>query len=288
MKKIPVIRVLSYIFILFSLLFSSFTYAEEDHHEDHDHWDRYHFAHPLISESPTPDTKIRLDYFFLDVDGEDIEEGFEAEASGNFKEHTVRLVLEYAFSPNISIEAEIPYTFLDVENGSDENHFNNIEATLKFASFRFAEYGIVVGGGLGFGFPTGNDNKGIGSDNILEIGPFLSFGYKHDNFEYITFLTLGIPVNQDSDQDEGNEFLYNISFLYHLGESVDAILEFDGLEVLNGEEEGLTVFNIDPGIIISPFENKLILFGFGAGFPLTNDKEFNYRLVGSFFYHFHM
>ena len=29
-----------------------------------------HFSHPLIAESPSPDTKVRLDYFFLNVDGE--------------------------------------------------------------------------------------------------------------------------------------------------------------------------------------------------------------------------
>ena len=73
-----------------------------------------HFSHPLISESPSPDTKIRLDYFFLDVDGEveDEELGEESEGPQKFKESTIRLELEYAFTRNISVEANIPYTFL--------------------------------------------------------------------------------------------------------------------------------------------------------------------------------
>lgn len=235
-----------------------------------------HFSHPLISESPSPDTKIRLDYFFLD----EIEE--EGEEGAIFNEHTIRLEAEYAFNRNISIEVDVPYTFIDPEKGSNEDHINNIEIGLKLASYIFEEHRVLIGGGLEFGIPTGDDDKGIGSDNIIEIEPFLSFGYKVQNFEFVSFLSLGFPVNQD----EGDELGYNISFLYHITHSIEALLEFDGEYVLNGEEDGDSVFNIDPGIKILPFKNKDIHIGFGAGFPLSDDEEFNYRLIGSFIYHF--
>ncbi len=96
-------------------------------HEDHAHPDGLHFSHPLITESPSPDTKIRLDYFFLNVDGEveDEELGEEGEGPSKFKESTVNLELEYAFTRNISIEADIPYTFINPDEGKDVNHFNN-------------------------------------------------------------------------------------------------------------------------------------------------------------------
>jgi len=271
--------------LLFLVIFfhNSYSFADSNHLQV---GDKLHFSHPLISESPTPDTKIRFDYFFFDANGEEGEEEFEAEASGKFQEHTILLELEYAFSRNVSIVAHIPYTFLDVEDGTNENHFNNIEIGLKLASFIFEEYGILVGGGIEFGLPTGNNDKGIGSDNIIEIEPFLSFGYEVWNFEFVSFLKLGFPVNQNNDQDEGDEFGYNFSFLYHLNDSLQPILEFDGEVVLNGEEDGESVLNIDHGIKILPFKNKDIAFGFGAGFPLTNDEEFNYRLIGSIFYHF--
>ena len=69
--------------------------------------------------------------------------------------------------------------------------------------------------------------------------------------------------------------------LYHLGNVVEILLEFDGETVLNGEEDGASVLNIDLGIKFAPFKSKDIKFGFGAGFPMTNDKEFEYRLIGS-------
>ncbi len=130
------------------------------------------------------------------------------------------------------------------------------------------------------GLPTGKDRKGIGSDNIFEIEPFVDFGYKVRDLEVIGFPSLGFPVNQKGDQDEGDELGYNLAMLYHLGNSLEILLEFDGLTVLNGKEDGESVLNIDPGVKVAPFKNKDILIGVGAGFPLTEDKEFEYRLRG--------
>lgn len=207
---------LYYIFLI--LLVSAVSEPISHAHEDEpEKTVSLHFSHPLIAESPSPDKKVRLDYFFLDVDGEvqDEELGEEGEGPSKFTENTINLELEYAFSRNISIEADIPFTFLNPDQGDNVSHFNNIEVGLKLASFILAEYGILVGGGIEFGLPTGDDSKGIGSDNIFEIEPFLSFGYKHRRLEIISFLSLGFPVNQNKNQDEGDELGYNLAMLLH-------------------------------------------------------------------------
>jgi hypothetical protein len=257
-------------------------------HDDHGNPNGLHFSHPLITESPSPDTKIRLDYFFLDVDGEveDEDLGEEGEGPSRFKENTVNLELEYAFTRNISIEADIPYTFINPDEGKDTSHFNTVDIGVKLATFILEEYGVLLGGGLEFGLPTGDDDKGIGSDNIFEIEPFLSFGWKYKILEVVSFLHLGIPVNQKGDQDEGNELGYNLSTLLHATEWLEVLLEFDGETVLNGEEEGESVLNIDPGVKFKPFKSQELHVGFGAGFPVTHDEEFEVRLVASVFYHF--
>jgi hypothetical protein len=271
-----------FLFLILLTANSSFLSA----HEGESHAKKsLHFSHPLISESPSPDTKIRLDYFFMDVEGEH-EEGEEEEGGGGFKDHTLRLEAEYAFSRNISIEVDVPYTFIDPDQGSGTDHFNNIEVGLKLATFIFEQYGLLLGGGIEFGIPTGDDKKGIGSDHIIEIEPFLSMGYKYNDFELVSFVSLGFPVNQDDGEDESDEFGYNVSLLYHLTDDIEALLEFDGEVALNGEEDGESVLNIDPGIKILPFKNKDIHIGFGAGFPLTEDEAFEYRLIGSLIYHF--
>ena len=271
--------------LLLQFLVPDLAFSSDDDHHSHTHV--LNFSHPLISESPLPDTKIRLDYFFLDVDGEveDEELGEEGEGPQKFKESTINLELEYAFNRNISIGANIPYTFLNVDGASNENNLNNIEIGIKTATFILAEYGVLLGGGIEFGLPTGKDRKGIGSDNIIEIEPFVDFGYKYRDLEVIGFLSLGFPVNQKGDQHEGDELGYNLSMLYSINKSISAILEFDGETVLNGEEDGESVLNIDPGITVAPFKDKGIIFGAGMGFPLTDDKEFEYRVIGSVFYH---
>ena len=249
-------------------------------HEGESHAEKgLHFSHPLISESPSPDTKIRLDYFFMDIEGEE-------EQGGGLKNHTIRLEAEYAFSRNISIEVDAPYTFINPDEGIGVDHLNNIEVGLKLASFIFEQYGLLLGGGIEFGIPTGDDQKGVGSDHILEIEPFLSMGYKYNNFELVSFVSLGFPVNQDDGEDESDEFGYNVSLLYHLTNGIEVLLEIDGEVALNGEEDGESILNIDPGIKILPFNNKDIHIGFGAGFPLTEDEAFEYRLIGSLIYHF--
>jgi hypothetical protein len=152
-------------FVFLILLSANGSFLSAD--DGHSHTKKgLHFSHPLISESPSPDTKIRLDYFFFDVEGES-EEG-EEEEGGGFKEHTIRLEAEYAFSRNISLEVNVPYTFIDPDEGQGEDHFNNIEVGLKLASFIFEEYGLLLGGGIEFGIPAGDDEKGIGSDHVIE------------------------------------------------------------------------------------------------------------------------
>ena len=56
--------------------------ASDDHHKA-----PLHFSHPLFSESPSPDTKIRLDYLYANL-------------ARRVHENTFQVEGEYAFSRN--------------------------------------------------------------------------------------------------------------------------------------------------------------------------------------------
>lgn len=90
--------------------------------DEHQHRDSggLHFAHPLITESVSPDTKIRLDYRFLDLEGG--------------RRNTVAFEGEYAFHRAFSTEVGIPYTSLDREEMTDGSSLGNTEIALKFAN----------------------------------------------------------------------------------------------------------------------------------------------------------
>ncbi len=237
--------------------------------------ERLHFTHPLIAESPSPDTKLRFDY---EHDNGTSEERAERD--------TLRLEAEYAFARWISLEASVPYTFLDPEDESARSDFGNSEVALKLAWFKFEEVGLLLGGGLEVGLPTGNSDKEIGSDEGYEIEPYLDFGYMRRAFEMVGFLSFGFPVDADHHHDADVEIGWNLSFLVHATPWARLLLEFDGESVRGGEEDGTSIVNITPGIKFQPFAETDFEIGAGVSLPLTDDREFDARPLVSLFYHF--
>ena len=247
----------------------------QDHDPSSDHSHTLHFSHPIVTESPSPDTKVRIDGIHLD--------GVHVEADRG-DATTVRLEAEYAFHPSLSVEVNVPYTFLDLDGASSQDSLDNVEVGLKFANFAFADRGLLLGYGIEFGLPTGDDDVGIGSNNELEIAPFLDFGYMNGPLEVVGFSTFVIPTNQNGEEVE-SEMEPQLSFLYHANESLMALCELDGVGVLSGDEEGSWVVNLSPGLKLAPFAKKNLRLGLSVGFPLTHDEEFDLRVIGSLFYH---
>lgn len=253
------------------------SHAEGEGHS-HSHGEELHFTHPLIAESPSPDTKIRFDVFSFDLDGEE-ESGSETE---------LRVEAEYAFFPSFSVELGVPWVSVDPDGEAGVSNLGNVGLGFKFANFAFADKGLLLGYGLELGLPTGDDDKGIGSSNILEIEPFLSLRYKQGRFELVSFLEFGIPTNQDEEKEQEveTELGVNLSLLYHASHRVQVLLEIDGERVLSGEEEGEESWNLTPGVKLRPVARSSLLLGVGVGFPISGEEEFDTRLVGSVFYHF--
>lgn len=254
------------------------TGADPNGHHDIQHHESHkaplHFAHPLISETPSPDTKIRFDIMFAD------------KGTSN-EEYTFRVEAEYAFNPNVSVEIDIPYQWNQPSDEPNENNLGNIEVGVKVASFAFAEHGVIIGGGLELGLPTGNDDKGIGGDHVLEIEPFIDAGFKQDNLEIIGFLAFGIPTNEPEEEkdEEDLEISFNIAVLYHLTPRVAGLLEIDGHTIASGEEEE-TIVNLTPGVIIQPTDDPNLNVGVGVSFPISHDNAFDAQLILSVFKHF--
>ncbi len=234
-----------------------------------------HFSHPLIAESPSPDTKLRIDYDYRRETGEE-----------KAYRHTLRLEGEYAFRPWLSVEIDVPYTFRDPDDGPSRRNFDTVEVALKLASFVLEERGLLLGGGLELGLPTGDDSKGIGSDETLEVEPFLDFGYRYRQLETVGFLEFGIPTNTSGGEEPDLELGWNVAFLYHVTPRIEGLLEFDSEHVFGGEEDGNTVVNITPGLKVAPFASRNFEIGAGASLPITSDEEFDVRATFSIFYHF--
>ncbi len=240
-----------------------------------DHSEDLHFSHPLFGESPSPDTKVRADYFFQNESGE---------ATG--ESHTAQFEAEYALRRWVSIEVDIPFTVRDPDDESSERNLDTVEIAVKLASSAFSKQGLLLGGGLELGLPTGDGSKEIGSSNILEVEPFLDFGLKRGNLEVTGFLSAGIPVNENGDDEADVELGWNASFLYHLNSQVELLLEFFGERVFGGEERGHSTAMIAPGLKLTLTRDQKLKIGVSVALPISNDKDFNALALFSVLYHF--
>ncbi|MDT8436669.1 MAG: hypothetical protein RRA92_07920 [Gemmatimonadota bacterium] len=248
-------------------------------HASHSHGNGpLHFSHPLVTESPSPDDKVRFDYRLADEPGEDGE--------GGAVRHTLRLEAEYAFTPGLSLEVDAPYTFLDPDEGDARDRLDNVEVGLKYASFALARHGLLLGGGIEFGLPTGDAETGIGSNHVVEFEPFLDVGYQRGRWEIVGFTSFGIPLNENDEDEADLELGWNTSVLRHLTPRLMLLLEFGGEHVFGGEEDGVNVVDVTPGFKVQPLEDSGLQVGAGVSLPLTEDEEFDVRPVVSIFYHF--
>ncbi len=233
---------------------------------DHTHDAPLHFSHPLVAESPSPDTKLRGDVFLGGA------------AAGDFT--TLRLEGEYAFTRGLSVEIDVPYTFLDAP-GDDEDHLDVASVALKGASFAFAERGLLLGGGLELGLPTGDEARGIGFDRGVELEPFLDFGWEHGRLQLVGFLHAGVPTAGD---EADAELGWNLAARFAAHPRLELLLELDGEAAFGGEENGATVVNLTPGAKVTLWRE--LALGIGASFPLSKREEFDVQAVASLFWHF--
>jgi hypothetical protein len=239
--------------------------------------EEFEFTHPLVTESPSPDTKVRFD--FIDARGK--EDGVRR------SERTYRLEAELAFRPWISIEVNVPYVSRRIAGLPTESGIGDAEAALKLASFKLVPHGVLLGGGVELGLPTGDAGDGIGSDHIVEVSPYVDGGYMRGPVELVGFMTMSFATNRRADEPRERALEYNLSGMLHFTPIVAGLLELDGESPLAGEGSRATRFDLSPGVLVHPrVANGHILVGASASFPITHAREFSRRLLFSAFYHF--
>jgi hypothetical protein len=246
--------------------------AQEEEH-DHGHEEGHlHFAHPIFTESPSPDTKLRLDYLFRQI-------------TSDAREHSMRLEAEYAFNRGVSIEANIPVTSRS-ESGTTANSVGSGEIALKLASFRRAERGLLFGGGFAVGVPTGSDRKAIGSGHIVELEPYIDGGYRHGNAELVSFLSYSTTVNGRDDEQREEEIALAASALYHVADRVESLVELQTIRVVGGEDRGRQTAAVGLGIKYHVGRVHHLVFGLGGRLPVTHDRESEHEVLLSALWHF--
>lgn len=294
---------------------------EQEHDEAHSHEREsthhagLHFSHPMIAESVSPDTKIRVDHQFFDFpDGDEENSGV--------------LEAEYAFHRSFSIEMGLPYTYT-------QTAFGNLDVAFKFANYAFEGAGLLLGYGVEVGFPTngspaedheheeegaaasggtgdppagafraarsessmgsvpppalhtgGSGVAGTLGTSEYELAPFVNLGFQRGGWELVGWLLFEIPFNQEEPGEVATELGWNASILYEVSPRLQTLLEFDGSGGISGAAVGEDVLNIAPGMKFAPLADRPLFVGLSAGFPVADEEPFDTRLKASLFWHF--
>ena len=245
----------------------------QEHEEDHDH-DHLHFSHPLVTESPSPDTKLRLDYI-----------GTRTSGPTGLHENMFRVEGEYAFSPSVSLAIVAPFISRTAPAADRASGLGNIELSLKVASLAFGERGLLLGGGLSAALPTGSDAKAIGSSHIVELEPFLDAGYKRNALELVGFATLSSTFRRRAGEDAERNLAFDFSALYRIQSRLEGLIEVTTARALVGPESGSQQAFVAPGLKVYPFTNRQLMFGASVelGMGVVHDTR---AFLLSGFYHF--
>lgn len=219
-----------------------------------------HFYPPLLGKNPTPVTEVRFDYIFKDRVHK------EGESS------TIRVVGEYAINRNFSVELGIPYTFVNEEGHVMTHNLDTVDFGLKFASFAFEDEGVVLGGGIDIGFPTGSHHKHIGEEDSFEIEPFLSLGWTQDEWEVAADIGLLFPAG-GTHKEPDSEFVTHFSILYHATDRLRPFIELDSEHINGGKHDGDFIMAVTPGVKFVPMGNVPHLeVGVGLRMPLRTSN----------------
>ena len=245
---------------------------DDDDHDDDHHHAPVHFSHPLFTESPSPDTKLRLD-FIRGVLAHDV------------SENTFRVEGEYAFSRNVSLEANVPLTSRSI-SGNRTTAVGSGEIALKLASFAAAAHGVLLGGGVGFGMPTGNDEKGIGSDHLVEVEPYVDAGWMRGALELVSFASYSTTTRRNAADEKEESLAIAASALYHLSSRFESLVEMETRRALSGAESGDQIVNAGVGVKYHVARVRALVVGVGGRIPLTTSREFQSEMILSALYHF--
>ena len=271
------------------------TFAQDAHDHDHDHsaaserrdaarhrpGDAAHvghahpgadLSHPIVVESPLPESKLRLNYGFAD--------------GGDGSEHEAELEAEYALTRDFSIEAVLPYAFLDPDEGQGEDGFGDASVAFKLASYAWVDRRMMPAVGVEVVLPTGDEERGIGSDHVVEVEPFVRLGVWRGPFEFIGSLGVGIPFNQTPEESDEEDVAleYGISALYRVAPRLQALVELHGDSVFGADDTH--ALYASPGLTVQPLSDESVNIGAGVTLPLTDDRDFDYAVNVMLILHF--
>ncbi len=193
------------------------------------------------------------------------------------------IFFNYAVTDDLEIIYQIPVVDYTIKSrilwtkDISESGAGDSKLGFKYRVFDNPQYQMRGAFGLGFKFPTGNDDKGLGTGKTdFEIFTAFSKSFErvvgHLNLGYVM---TGDPNTQFYPDGLADKFYYSFGIEYPHTHNVTVMAE------VSGEDWGAEGMKVDviPGLRYTPTEN--FVFEVGVPIAVSNDQRYgyNYRLV---------
>jgi hypothetical protein len=240
------------------------SFAQHSHEDtDHDHG-TLHFSHPILTESPSPDTKLRFDVG--------------STLTGSPRDNAATIEGEYAFSPMVSLSVVGTHAWQSGD-ATDLERSNAIELAIKGASFAIAQRGMLFGGGLGLEIPLNAGRSGAGEKEPASLEPFADWALEKGALQIVTMAAYSTTIRET---DREQRFRLSGSALIAATKAVEILGEIEFADAIS-KEEAATV-RLAPGIKVRPWDERELSLGVSVPFGIANSRSRS--MLVSMFYHF--
>lgn len=242
---------------------------------------------PLVTRNPMPERELEVGVNF-----ERNREGREIETSAE---------LSWRFGRRLEVSLEVPVVTLLPRQGSSVSGLGDISMTAKFLAFESVEHAALLSVGFELGLPTGSERRGLGGSTTAT--PFITAGKGFGPIDLIGEVNYTWTAGGADSRVQA--FQINLAAAYKGWRRVTPSLELNLVtQTRSAKRRGVEADDEDapvepslvgrpqvyltPGIAVSglPWMPRGTSLRGGVQIPVTNRKEFDYRILTIFNWEF--
>ena len=231
------------------------------------------FFYPLVTRRPIIERELEFGV---------------AHAKGLYAHETEETAaIEFPILPRLQFEIEVPFLFLNPDEGKAVAGFGDIELQAKLQVFKSVQYRTLVAFGLESRLPSGSRARDLGGEHAIE--PFLTAGTALGPFDIIGEVAYEWVLNGDEHPRE-QEFTARLAIAYPISRRFAPLLELVTVTQTRGPaantveaEEASLLHKIQvylvPGFNFRPRPG--MTFRAGVQVPATTAKAFDYQFLSA-------
>ncbi len=226
------------------------------------------FFYPLVTRRPIVERELEF--------GLTHTKGLDA------RETEATAAIELPILPRLQFEIEVPFIFLNPDEGKAVAGFGDLELQAKLQVFKSVQYRALMAFGLESELASGSRARGLGGEYAVE--PFLTAGIALGPFDLIGEVAYEWILNGDEHPRE-QEFTARLAIAYPASRWFIPLLELVTVTKTRGpadDEESLlhkTQVYLVPGFNFRPRPG--VTFRAGVQIPVTTAKGFDYRFLSA-------